>query len=177
MSTLVYFQFVFAAITVVLIAGALLGRMNFKAWMLFVPLWLTFSYTVGKQQSPTTYTQFVPFLTSVFRCILSLGRRLVHPTWRPRLRRWLRHPRLVRHRWIRCCMVGRAASSARSRELQAQQHAPCTRRRGYSVDRVERIQWRCTARCRTRRWRGGVEHEHVHGGELADLDAFGYHFL
>jgi ammonium transporter, Amt family len=48
MSTLVYFQFVFAAITVVLIAGALLGRMNFKAWMLFVPLWLTFSYTVGK---------------------------------------------------------------------------------------------------------------------------------
>jgi Amt family ammonium transporter len=47
MSTLVYFQFVFAAITLILIAGSLLGRMNFKAWMLFVPLWLTFSYTVG----------------------------------------------------------------------------------------------------------------------------------
>ncbi|KAJ4814646.1 Ammonium transporter [Rhynchospora pubera] len=46
-ATLVFFQFVFAAITLVLIAGALLGRMNFKAWMLFVPLWLTFSYTVG----------------------------------------------------------------------------------------------------------------------------------
>ncbi|XP_020082059.1 putative ammonium transporter 4 member 1 [Ananas comosus] len=46
-ATLVYFQFVFAAITLILIAGALLGRMNFKAWMLFVPLWLTFSYTVG----------------------------------------------------------------------------------------------------------------------------------
>ncbi|GMY16770.1 Ammonium transporter [Fagus crenata] len=29
-----------------LIAGALLGRMNFHAWMLFVPLWLTFSYTI-----------------------------------------------------------------------------------------------------------------------------------
>ena len=47
MSTMVYFQFVFAAITVVLIAGAALARMNFLAWMAFVPLWLTLSYTVG----------------------------------------------------------------------------------------------------------------------------------
>lgn len=47
MATLVYFQFAFAAITVVLVAGSLLGRMNFTAWMLFAPLWLTFSYTVG----------------------------------------------------------------------------------------------------------------------------------
>ena len=47
MSTMVYFQFVFAAITLVLIAGAGLARMNFLAWMLFVPLWLTLSYTVG----------------------------------------------------------------------------------------------------------------------------------
>jgi ammonium transporter, Amt family len=47
MSTMAYFQFVFAAITVVIIAGSFLGRMNFIAWMFFVPLWLTFSYTVG----------------------------------------------------------------------------------------------------------------------------------
>ncbi|KAK6120061.1 hypothetical protein DH2020_046191 [Rehmannia glutinosa] len=46
-STMVFFQFVFAAITLILIAGALLGRMNFYAWMMFVPLWLTFSYTVS----------------------------------------------------------------------------------------------------------------------------------
>ncbi|XP_051129896.1 ammonium transporter 2 member 5-like [Andrographis paniculata] len=46
-ATMVYFQFSFAAITLILIAGAVLGRMNFYAWMLFVPLWLTFSYTVG----------------------------------------------------------------------------------------------------------------------------------
>ncbi|KAJ8637655.1 hypothetical protein MRB53_011922 [Persea americana] len=45
-ATMVFFQFVFAAITLILIAGALLGRMNFFAWMLFVPLWLTFSYTL-----------------------------------------------------------------------------------------------------------------------------------
>ncbi|KAF3337702.1 ammonium transporter 3 member 1-like protein [Carex littledalei] len=47
LATMVYFQCVFAAITVILLAGALLGRMNIKAWMAFVPLWLTFSYTVG----------------------------------------------------------------------------------------------------------------------------------
>ncbi|KAI3706817.1 hypothetical protein L6452_24800 [Arctium lappa] len=46
-ATMVFFQFVFAAITLILIAGAVLGRMNFYAWMLFVPLWLTFSYTIG----------------------------------------------------------------------------------------------------------------------------------
>ncbi|TQB75730.1 hypothetical protein MPDQ_002030 [Monascus purpureus] len=47
LSTMIYFQFVFAAITTVILAGALLGRMNFLAWMVFVPLWITFSYAVG----------------------------------------------------------------------------------------------------------------------------------
>lgn len=44
---MVYFQFAFAAITLALIAGAYLARMNFTAWMIFVPLWLLFSYCVG----------------------------------------------------------------------------------------------------------------------------------
>jgi ammonia channel protein AmtB len=47
LSTMIYFQFVFAAITIVIMAGAFLGRMNFYAWMIFVPLWITFSYTIG----------------------------------------------------------------------------------------------------------------------------------
>ncbi|KAM7529124.1 hypothetical protein LguiB_032534 [Lonicera macranthoides] len=47
MASMVWFQCVFAAITLIILAGSLLGRMNIKAWMLFVPLWLTFSYTVG----------------------------------------------------------------------------------------------------------------------------------
>ena len=46
MSVMVYFQFVFAAITLVITAGAFLGRMNFLAWAVYVPLWLTFSYCV-----------------------------------------------------------------------------------------------------------------------------------
>lgn len=47
MADYVLYQFAFAAITLVLLAGSLLGRMNFYAWMMFVPLWLTLSYTVG----------------------------------------------------------------------------------------------------------------------------------
>ena len=46
-STLVYFQFVFAAITPLLFLGSVLGRMGFRAWIVFVPLWTTFVYTVN----------------------------------------------------------------------------------------------------------------------------------
>ena len=47
LSTLAYFQFVFAAITVILLAGAVLGRFSFRAWMLFVPVWITVVYSVN----------------------------------------------------------------------------------------------------------------------------------
>src|SRR5579862_5083132 len=47
MATLMFFQFVFAAITVIILAGSVLGRMNFTAWMIFCPVWMTLSYTVG----------------------------------------------------------------------------------------------------------------------------------
>ena len=45
-SALVYFQFVFAGITPILMLGSVLGRVNFKAWIPFVALWCTFVYTV-----------------------------------------------------------------------------------------------------------------------------------
>ncbi len=47
MATLIFFQFVFAAITVIILAGSVLGRMNFTAWMIFCPVWITLVYTVG----------------------------------------------------------------------------------------------------------------------------------
>jgi Amt family ammonium transporter len=47
MATLIVFQFVFAAITVIILAGSVLGRMNFTAWMIFCPVWMTLVYTVG----------------------------------------------------------------------------------------------------------------------------------
>jgi len=46
-STLAYFQFVFAAITPLLFLGSVVGRMNFKVWLIFVPLWSTFAYSIN----------------------------------------------------------------------------------------------------------------------------------
>ncbi len=46
-STLVYFQFVFAAITPILMLGAVLGRINFKAWLVIVPVWISCVYVVN----------------------------------------------------------------------------------------------------------------------------------
>ncbi len=46
-SSLVYFQFVFAGITPLLFLGSVLGRMNFKAWLVFVPLWSSLAYSVN----------------------------------------------------------------------------------------------------------------------------------
>ena len=47
MASMVWFQCVFVAITLILLAGSVVVRMNFEAWIAFVPLWLTLSYTVG----------------------------------------------------------------------------------------------------------------------------------
>ena len=52
MSTIVFFQFVFAAITPGLFAGAIIERMSFKAWMIFVPIWSALVY------SPLSYWLF-----------------------------------------------------------------------------------------------------------------------
>ncbi|MCY0859283.1 MAG: ammonium transporter [Sulfolobaceae archaeon] len=52
MATLIFFQFVFAAITPVLFVGGVMERMNFKAWMVFVPLWSLLVY------SPVAYWLF-----------------------------------------------------------------------------------------------------------------------
>jgi Amt family ammonium transporter len=46
-STLVYFQFVFAAITPLLFLGSVIGRISFKVWLIFVPLWSTLAYSVN----------------------------------------------------------------------------------------------------------------------------------
>ena len=46
-SSLEYFQFVFAAITPILFIGSVLGRINFRVWLIFVPLWITFAYAVN----------------------------------------------------------------------------------------------------------------------------------
>ncbi|MEM0139817.1 MAG: ammonium transporter [Ferroplasma sp.] len=51
-ATIIFFQFVFAAITPILLMGGILERMNFKAWMVFVPVWSLLVY------SPVAYWLF-----------------------------------------------------------------------------------------------------------------------
>ena len=51
-STVVWFQFVFAAITPLLFVGAIIERTNFKAWIIFTPLWSLLVY------SPMAYALF-----------------------------------------------------------------------------------------------------------------------
>src|SRR2546423_4282712 len=46
-SSLVYFQFVFAAITPILALGSMLGRVHFKAWIPYVLIWITAVYAVN----------------------------------------------------------------------------------------------------------------------------------
>jgi ammonium transporter, Amt family len=46
-ASVAYFQFVFAAITPILFIGSVLGRISFKVWLVFVPLWITFAYAVN----------------------------------------------------------------------------------------------------------------------------------
>ncbi|XP_057833578.1 ammonium transporter 3 member 1-like [Cryptomeria japonica] len=71
-ATFVFFQFVFAAITLILIAGSLLGRMNFHAWMLFVPLWLIFSYSIG------AYSLWTGLFHSMYPTIDFAGGYVIH---------------------------------------------------------------------------------------------------
>ncbi|MDA4118159.1 MAG: ammonium transporter [Thaumarchaeota archaeon] len=51
-STVVWFQFVFAAITPLLFIGAIIERTRFKAWVVFVPIWSLLVY------SPLAYALF-----------------------------------------------------------------------------------------------------------------------
>ncbi len=46
-ATFAYFQVVFAAITPLLFLGSVVGRIKFKAWLLIIPLWITFVYCIN----------------------------------------------------------------------------------------------------------------------------------
>ena len=80
-SALAYFQFVFAAITPILMLGSVLGRVNFKAWIPFVALWC-----IARLHG---------------RRVPALGRRLLRPPRRGRLLRRLRDPPVRRRVGLR----------------------------------------------------------------------------
>ena len=102
-SSLVYFQFVFAAITPILALGSVLGRVNFKAWIPYV----------RALDHVRVHGQRVP----------AVGRRLLRGARRAGLLRWLRDPPVRRCLRVRVRGGDRSAIAARSRDRRAEQPA------------------------------------------------------
>ena len=153
-STLVYFQFVFAAITPILMLGSVLGRINFKAWIPFVLLWI----------EPDLHGQRVP----------DLGRRLLRPAGRARLLGRLRDPPRGRGLGIRRCRrsSGRACSatarSTRRTTWRWSRSGPaCCGWAGTASTAATRI---CA---NADRLRGRPQHQPLHRGRLPGLGRTG----
>ena len=141
-SSLVYFQFVFAAITPILMLGSILGRVNFKAWIPFVVLWITFVYTINA---------FLIWGGGFFGHHGALG-----------LLRRLRDPPVGRHIRIRRGLGDRTKTPARPRGRRAKQPGDGRGRCGFAVDRLERVQRRRSVRGQHVRGRRGAEHQPLH---------------
>ncbi len=154
-ASLVYFQFVFAAITPILMLGSVLGRINFKAWIPFVLLWITFVYTVNA---------FLIWGGGYFAAHGALdysGGYVIHLA--AGISGFVRGGR------------DRATIATRSRGRRAEQPADGGVRCGSAVARLERLQrWRLLLR-RRGRLGGGAQHEPVHGGGDARVDRVGLH--
>ena len=121
-SSLVYFQFVFAAITPILFIGSVIGRISFKVWLIFVPLWITFAYAVNA---------FLLWGGGYWagKGALDFSRRLRHPPGGRCLR-------------LRGGRGRRAAAPAGPRPRGAEQPDVRRGRRRHPVARLERLQRR-----------------------------------
>ena len=146
---MIYFQFVFAAITPILIAGAVLGRMNFKAWMLFVPLWSTFVYTVGA--FALWGGGWLP------ESARSTTRAAMSSIWRPVSRVSSPPPWLVRD-----CSQDRTSFDPEQPDHRA-------RRRRSPLARLERLQRRRPVLRERRRGGGRPQHQHRDRGLAAGV--------
>ncbi|BCS94029.1 ammonium transporter [Metallosphaera javensis (ex Sakai et al. 2022)] len=72
--TFVMFQFAFAAITPGLIVGAIVERTNFKAWMLFSPIWIVLVY------APVAYWLFAGGWLNQLGAVDYSGGYVIHMT-------------------------------------------------------------------------------------------------
>ncbi len=154
-ASLVYFQFVFAAITPILMLGSVLGRVSFKAWIPFVLLWITFVYTVN--------------------AFLIWGGGYFAAHGRAGLLRWLCHPSRGRHLGLRRGGGDRATIATRSRDRRAEQPADGRGRSRSAVAGLERLQrWGLLLRGRERLG-GGAQHEPLYRGGDARVDRVGLH--
>jgi ammonia channel protein AmtB len=178
LSTMVYFQFAFAAITLVLIAGAYLARMNPIAWMIFVPLYLLFSYCVGAYSiwgGGFLFKMGVLDYSGGYVIHLSSGTAAFTGAW------WI-GPRLKSDREnsqpnnIPLAMIGsgilwvgwngfNGGVSKRDSSKLANKGIKSL------IVRVGSVH--CVSRCRRR----CLEHQYLHGNVIAHLDDNGHHLL
>ena len=154
-SSLVYFQFVFAAITPILMLGSVLGRINFKAWIPFVVLWITFVYTINA---------FLIWGGGFFGHHGALdfsGGYVIHLSAGVSgfVAAWVIGPRLQRDREVdapnNLAMVAVGA--------------------GIAVDRLERVQRRRPVRGEHVGGGGGPQHEPLHRGRVHGVGRLGLH--
>jgi len=131
-TTLAYFQFVFAAITPLLFLGSVVGRINFKVWLIFVPLWSTFAYSVNAflVWGGGFWAQPHTGVSSLF------STRNAGLLWR------IRNPPGRRHQRVCCSRGDRAPTGPRSRTRRAQQLADSRGWGGHPVVGLERVQRR-----------------------------------
>ena len=122
MSTLAYFQIVFAAITPILMLGSVLGRFNFKAWIPFVALWTLLIYTVN--------------------AFMIWGGGFFAQKGCARLLRRLRHPPRGRRIRIRRGSGDRTTAPTRPRGRRTEQPGDGRGRRRPPLDGLERLQRR-----------------------------------
>ena len=121
-SSLVYFQFVFAAITPILMLGRCWGASTSRRGFRSSRCGSTFVYTVD--------------------AFLLWGGGLLRPQGRDRLLRWLRDPPLGRHLRVRRRGRDRASAPARPGDRRAEQRRDGRGRRRTAVARLERLQRR-----------------------------------
>ena len=154
-ASLVYFQFVFAAITPILMLGSVLGRINFKAWIPFVLLWITFVYTVNA---------FLIWGGGYFAAHGALdysGGYVIHLA-------------AGISGFVAAAVIGPRLQ--RDREIDAPNNLLMVAGgRGPAVARLERLQRRGLLLRGRQRLGGGAQHEPLHRGGDARVDRLGLH--
>ena len=154
-ASLVYFQFVFAAITPILMLGSVLGRINFKAWIPFVLLWITFVYTINA---------FLIWGGGYFAAHGALdysGGYVIHLA-------------AGISGFVAAAVIGPRLQ--RDREIDAPNNLLMVAvRRRSAVARLERLQRRGLLLRGRQRLGGGAQHQPLHRGGDARVDRLGLH--
>ena len=152
-SALVYFQFVFAAITPILALGSVLGRVNFKAWIPFCVLWITFVYAVD------AFLLWGGGFFAQHGAVDFSGGYVIHLS--------------RRRRRVRGGGGDRTETPARPRDRRAEQRRDGRGRGRIAVARLERLQRRRPVRVEHVGRGRGAQHQPVHRGGAARLDRVG----